>query len=96
MQIMLQIVRGMKSLHQCWILHMDLKASNVLLQQHSGYESSTEDVFDFMFVIADFETSVGVSRTRLWRVPEVTLCALRNRYFDLKYGQKRLTSIAMQ
>jgi len=70
LEIMRDIARGMRSLHQRGIFHRDLKASNVLLREAAG-----------SCVVADFETSMGVLGTGFWRAPEVLL-ALKTHTFD--------------
>ena len=34
--LLIQLLRGVGHLHQCWILHRDLKTSNILLDKSHG------------------------------------------------------------
>jgi serine/threonine protein kinase len=58
-RIMYQVAKGMDSLHNRDIIHRDLKASNVLVTMDSNY------------IVADFESSIGVVGTGFFRAPEI-------------------------
>ncbi|KAH9541027.1 hypothetical protein CY35_14G038000 [Sphagnum magellanicum] len=83
--MMMQIAQGMEDLHQCDLIHADLKASNILVtpvimdpqgEEVDGSQQGLESMY-FYVKIADFETSDGVVGTRFWRAPEV-LQAVKN------------------
>lgn len=94
--IMCDIATGMLKLHQHDVLHRDLKASNVLIENirasnldiqfQGGAPDNTlmlghADQGYFMgYRIADFECSVLVQGTGFWRAPEILL-AIRNNTF---------------
>ncbi|KAG0562278.1 hypothetical protein KC19_9G133100 [Ceratodon purpureus] len=62
-ELMFDVALGMSWLHSRDIVHRDLKASNVLVQVHdNGY---------FQCFVADYECSIGVVGTRLFRAPEI-------------------------
>ncbi|KAG0588688.1 hypothetical protein KC19_2G261800 [Ceratodon purpureus] len=62
-ELMFEIALGMSWLHSRDIVHRDLKASNVLIQVH--------DDDDFQCFVADYECSIGVVGTGLFRAPEI-------------------------
>jgi serine/threonine protein kinase len=83
--MMMHIAQGMEDLHQCGLIHADLKASNILVtpiimdpreEEVDGLQQPAESMY-FYVKIGDFETSDGIVGTRFWRSPEV-LQALRN------------------
>lgn len=80
---MWQIAKGMQVLHSKDLLHRDLKASNVLIQEPSRHRAFNP-ILDtgFHCKLADFECSIGVVGTRFWRAPEILL-ALKNRTVDV-------------
>ncbi|KAG0627611.1 hypothetical protein M758_2G215200 [Ceratodon purpureus] len=68
-ELMFDVALGMSWLHSRDIVHRDLKASNVLVQVHvDGH---------FQCFVADYECSIGVVGTGLFRAPEI-LEACRN------------------
>lgn len=56
------IAEGMRWLHGKGVLHCDLKASNVLVQQLD---------YHVFYYVADYECSVSTMGTGFWRAPEV-------------------------
>ncbi|KAG0588648.1 hypothetical protein KC19_2G259200 [Ceratodon purpureus] len=62
-QLMFEIALGMSWLHNRDIVHRDLKASNVLVKV---YEDGS-----FQCFVADYECSIGVVGTGLFRAPEI-------------------------
>ena len=77
-RIMYTVAEGMDWLHDCDIIHRDLKASNVLWN---------EDESGFACYVADFECSVGVVGTGFWRAPEI-LQALKDKSIRLELFTK--------
>ncbi|KAG0586906.1 hypothetical protein KC19_2G126300 [Ceratodon purpureus] len=62
-KLMFDVALGMSWLHNRDVVHRDLKASNVLIHVHvDGY---------FQCFVADFECSIGVVGTGLFRAPEI-------------------------
>lgn len=54
------------------ILHKDLKAANALVQMNSGGDGPCVDANGkYLVRVADYECSVGVVGTGLWRAPEI-------------------------
>ncbi|KAG0558399.1 hypothetical protein KC19_10G025400 [Ceratodon purpureus] len=65
-RIMLDIAKGMKALHDRGVLHRDLKAANVLIQNNPLVDD------DWWYCnVADYESSMQVQGTGFWRAPEV-------------------------
>jgi serine/threonine protein kinase len=63
--IMYHVALGVDWLHNHNIVHRDLKASNVLVQEYeSGYPK-------WHLSVADFECSIGVERTGFFRASEI-------------------------
>ncbi|KAG0627598.1 hypothetical protein M758_2G213900 [Ceratodon purpureus] len=62
-ELMFDVALGMSWLHSRDIVHRDLKASNVLVKVH---ESGS-----FQCFVADYECSIGVVGTGLFRAPEI-------------------------
>ena len=58
-RIMYKVAKGMDSLHKRDIIHRDLKASNVLV------------TMDLNYIVADFESSIGVVGMGFFRAPEI-------------------------
>ena len=72
--LILQIAKGMQSLHALNVLHRDLKASNVLLLSTGllkyGIDHNSR-YHDSMCRIADYESSANIVGTKCWMAPEV-------------------------
>ncbi|KAG0588629.1 hypothetical protein KC19_2G257400 [Ceratodon purpureus] len=62
-ELMFEVALGMSWLHSRGIVHRDFKASNVLVEVHvNGH---------FQCFVADYECSIGVVGTGLFRAPEI-------------------------
>ena len=75
-RIVLHIAYGMRELHKHDIVHRDLKADNVLVDNET--ETGKKDPNGCICQVADFEWSVGVEGTLFWRAPEI-LQAVKSR-----------------
>ncbi|KAG0588636.1 hypothetical protein KC19_2G257900 [Ceratodon purpureus] len=62
-EMMFEVALGMSWLHSRDIVHRDLKASNVLVEVHEDGQ--------FWCLVADYECSIGVVGTGLFRAPEI-------------------------
>ncbi|CAK9275526.1 unnamed protein product [Sphagnum jensenii] len=90
--MMEQIASGIEKLHDCGLIHKDLKASNIFVSPldftrrandeiiHSREVELKKDLaYDgFAADVGDYESSEGIVGTGFWRAPEV-LRALRNK-----------------
>ena len=86
MDIMCDIVLGMRGLLEQGILYKDLKVSNVLVESHRIFDNLKEEdrldsmKLDYYFgcVVANYECSIGIVGIGYWRAHEI-LEAVKNR-----------------
>ncbi len=95
--IMWDIAKGMRNLHRDEILHRDLKAANVLID--NSFRLLRGNIFDahkknFACRVADFECSIGVKGTGFWRAPEILLALRRNEKLQLPLPLDTFTKMA--
>ncbi|KAG0562320.1 hypothetical protein KC19_9G136800 [Ceratodon purpureus] len=70
-EFMASIAGDMWVLHKQGILHKDLKAANILVSGDPTCTKAKDDVMDNIISVSDFECSMGVVGSGLWRAPEI-------------------------
>jgi serine/threonine protein kinase len=70
LSIMSKLAQGMTFLHSRGLAHRDLKAKNVLCQEHAGYFDVKIVDFGESQILAEAGRAVGVGTT-YWRAPEI-------------------------
>ncbi|KAG0606619.1 hypothetical protein M758_9G155600 [Ceratodon purpureus] len=70
-EFMASIAGDMWVLHKQGILHKDLKAANILVSGDPTRTKAKDDVMDNIISVSDFECSMGVLGSGLWRAPEI-------------------------